>query len=241
MNYESEFIEAEIEACSRPNIREMINLSSFIAFHARRSPDRPALKYRGEEISYAAFDARIRKVASWLAAQGVGAGDVVAVLMKNSAAFLELAFATSHLGAVFLPINFRLSREEVGYIVGNAGARLLVVDEELAGNAAGTRVVVLDEAAQQSVTHLAGDAPPAPMHRRAPSDLMRTRPSRSASMPARAFSSSVRSTTWARSTCPASPCCGMAASSTSSAASSRRPHSRRSPRTSSTPPGSRRS
>ena len=45
----------------------------------------------------------------WLASRGIGAGDVVAVLMKNSAAFLELVFATSHIGAVFLPINFRLS------------------------------------------------------------------------------------------------------------------------------------
>ncbi|MCK1651032.1 AMP-binding protein [Bradyrhizobium sp. 149] len=151
----------------------MINLSSFIAFHARRTPERPALKYRGEEISYAAFDARVRKVAGWLDARGIGAGDVLAVLMKNSAAFLELVFATSHLGAVFLPINFRLSRDEVGYIAGNAGARLLIADEEFAANAAGARVVVVDEAAQQSVTCLAGDAAAAPMHVRQPSDLMR--------------------------------------------------------------------
>ncbi|NUR13746.1 MAG: AMP-binding protein, partial [Bradyrhizobium sp.] len=151
----------------------MINLSSFIAFHARRTPDRPALKYRGEEISYAAFDARVRTVAGWLAAQGIGAGDVLAVLMKNSAAFVELVFATSHLGAVFLPINFRLSRDEVGYIVGNAGARLLIADEELGANAAGAKTVVLNEAAQQSITHIAADAPQAPVHVRRPSDLMR--------------------------------------------------------------------
>ncbi|MEW6147948.1 MAG: AMP-binding protein, partial [Pseudomonadota bacterium] len=151
----------------------MINLSSFIAFHARRTPDRPALKYRGDQISYAVFDARIRKVAGWLAAEGVGAGDVVAVLMKNSAAFLELLFATSHLGAVFLPINFRLSRDEVGYIAGNAGARLLIVDEELTASAGGARTVVLDEAAQLSVTGLASSAAPAPMHVRQSSDLMR--------------------------------------------------------------------
>jgi hypothetical protein len=42
---------------------------------------------------------------------------------KNSTAFLELAFATSHIGAVFLPINYRLSADEVGYIVSNSGAR----------------------------------------------------------------------------------------------------------------------
>ena len=102
----------------------MINLSSFIAFHARRTPARCALKYRGEDISYAAFDDRIRKVAGWLVARGIGPDDVVAVLMKNSTAFLELVFATSHIGAVFLPINYRLSADEVGYIVGNSGARL---------------------------------------------------------------------------------------------------------------------
>jgi fatty-acyl-CoA synthase len=151
----------------------MINLSSFIAFHARRTPDRCALKYRGEDISYATFDQRIHRVAGWLLSRGIGADDVVAVLMKNSAAFLELAFATSHIGAVFLPINFRLSRDEVGYIVGNAGARILIADEELATVAAGAPTVLLDEAAQSSVTRLAPDAAPAPMVHRTPGDLMR--------------------------------------------------------------------
>ena len=152
----------------------MINLSAFIAFHARRTPARCALKYRGEDISYAAFDNRIRRVAGWLASRGIGAGDVVAVLMKNSAAFLELVFAASHLGAVFLPINYRLSPDEVGYIVGNSGARLLVADEELAETAAdGVPVVLLNEIAQASATHLAPDIAPAPMHPRQPQDLMR--------------------------------------------------------------------
>ena len=49
----------------------MINLSSFIAFHARRTPDRCALKYRGQEISYAAFDQRIRMIGGWLASRGI--------------------------------------------------------------------------------------------------------------------------------------------------------------------------
>jgi fatty-acyl-CoA synthase len=152
----------------------MINLSSFIAFHARRTPDRCALKYRGEDISYASFDGRIRKVGGWLTSQGIGAGDVVAVLMKNSAAFLELAFAASHIGAVFLPINYRLSADEVDYIVGNSGARLLIADEEFADIAAGgAPVVLLDEAAQSSATNLAPDVAPAAMSPRAPSDLMR--------------------------------------------------------------------
>ena len=117
----------------------MINLSSFIAFHARRTPDRIALKYRGEDVSYADFDHRIRMVGGWLAGKGITAGDVVAVLMKNSTAFLELVFAASHIGAVFLPINFRLSSDEVAYIIGNSGARILIADDELASIAAAAR------------------------------------------------------------------------------------------------------
>ncbi len=152
----------------------MINLSSFIAFHARRTPDRCALKYRGEDVCYAEFDLRIRQVGGWLASRGIAPGNVVAVLMKNSTAFLELVFATSHIGAVFLPINYRLSADEVGYIVGNSGARLLVADDEFAAIATGgAPVVLLDEVAQSSITNLAPDLAPAPIHVRQPRDLMR--------------------------------------------------------------------
>jgi fatty-acyl-CoA synthase len=173
MNYESEFI-GEGNGAGKPAERRMINLSSFIAFHARRTPSRCALRYRGEEISYAEFDARIRKVGGWLAARGIGRGDIVAVLMKNSAAFLELVFAASHIGAVFLPINYRLSADEVGYIVGNSGARLLIADEELAAIAASNApLVLLGDAAQASLTNLAPDAAPAPMQPVQPGDLMR--------------------------------------------------------------------
>src|SRR5205085_12554773 len=136
---------------------------SFIAFHARRTPGRCALKYRGEDVSYAEFEERIGRVAGLLASHSIGPGDVVAVLMKNSTAFLELVFASSHIGAVFLQINYRLSADEVGYIVGNSGARLLIADEELASTAAGgVPVVLLGDAAQASITNLAPDTAPGP-------------------------------------------------------------------------------
>ena len=152
----------------------MINLSSFIAFHARQSPERCALKYRGEEISYAAFHARIQSVAGWLAARGIGADGVVAVLMKNSPAFLDIAFAASHIGAIFLPINYRLSSDEVGYIVENSGARMLIADEEFASSAAGPApIVLLDDAAQSDRARLAANTTPVPPAQRRPSDLMR--------------------------------------------------------------------
>jgi fatty-acyl-CoA synthase len=152
----------------------MINLSSFIAFHARQTPQRCALKYRGDEITYAAFHTRIQTVGGWLASRGIGPDDVVAVLMKNSAAFLDIAFAASHVGAIFLPINFRLASDEIAYIVENSGARLLIADEEFRASAAGPAPIVLvNEATQSNATRLAPDAKPVGAHRRLPSDLMR--------------------------------------------------------------------
>src|SRR6266403_4249760 len=154
--------------------RSMINLSSFIAFHARQTPQRCALKYRGQEISYADFNERIRIVGGWLTSRGIGSDDVVAVLMKNSAAFLDIAFAVSHIGAIFLPINYRLASSEIAYIVENSGARLLIADEELSASAVGPAPIVLvDVTAQSNATRLAPNAKPIAAYRRLPSDLMR--------------------------------------------------------------------
>jgi acyl-CoA synthetase (AMP-forming)/AMP-acid ligase II len=85
-----------------------------------QSPRRIAVAFNDQRITYAELFHRIERTASYLAAQGIRP-EVVAVLMKNSAVFLELAFAISHLGAVFLPINFRLaaSRRESLHRDGN--------------------------------------------------------------------------------------------------------------------------
>ncbi len=109
----------------------MISLSAAVAYHARVTPDRLAVIAGEHRISYRDLDGRLRSTAGFLASRGVGKGDVVGLLMKNSAAFVELALAVSHVGAVLLPINFRLAAPEIDYIVTNADARLLFVDEEL--------------------------------------------------------------------------------------------------------------
>ncbi|CPN82769.1 substrate-CoA ligase [Bordetella pertussis] len=127
----------------------MFNLSASIAFHARRTPDKAAIVYRDQEIGYAEFHQRILQAAAMLHARGIGQNDVVALFMKNSAAFLELAFAASYLGAVFLPVNYRLAAPEAAYILGDAGAKLLLVDEEFdAIVALETPKIVIDAQAQ---------------------------------------------------------------------------------------------
>jgi fatty-acyl-CoA synthase len=150
----------------------MVNLSSFIRFHASRTPDKLALLFNGQRITYSALAQRIETTAGFLAAQGIAPGDVVALFMKNSAAFLELAFAVSHLGAVLLPINFRLAADEVRYITENAGAKLILADEELPIKEL-PNIIYVDAAAQADSTRLARGAPRAPIHTRRPEDLFR--------------------------------------------------------------------
>lgn len=109
----------------------MVAISSAVLKWARTHPDKAALCYGGDTVTYAGLAARVQETAGMLVEQGIGKGDVVALLMKNSAAFIELMLALSHIGAVSLPINFRLSPEEVNYILGHAEARLLCVDHDL--------------------------------------------------------------------------------------------------------------
>lgn len=110
----------------------MANISRCVRYHALRSPDRTALVYEGRHIGYAELWNRIGCVAGLLRARGVKPGDRVAMLMKNSVAFIEIALAISHVGAAIVPINFRLAPDEVDYILEDSGAVLLFRDEELA-------------------------------------------------------------------------------------------------------------
>ncbi len=109
----------------------MVNISTAILWQARTNPNNLAIVYKDQRINYAELADRILKLADFLKSQGVQDGDIVAVLMLNSSAFLEIALAVSHIGAVFLPVNYRLAQEEVGYILNHAGAKYLFVDGEL--------------------------------------------------------------------------------------------------------------
>lgn len=133
----------------------MLNLSASIAYHARQAPERPAILYEGKTISYGEFERRILRLAAFLHAHSIGADDVVALFMKNSPAFLEIAYAASYLGAVFLPINYRLAASEAEYILKDAEAGILFVDEEFAEvGRLDVPVVLVDAAAQGDSSRL---------------------------------------------------------------------------------------
>jgi fatty-acyl-CoA synthase len=95
-------------------------------------PGRPAVLYGDDVITFGQLTDAYLSFAASLVALGIGRGDVVALLMRNSPAFIEAALAVSHVGAVLLPINYRLAEDEVDYILGHSGATLTIVDAEFA-------------------------------------------------------------------------------------------------------------
>src|SRR4051812_45935830 len=107
-----------------------------VARHAHATPDRVAIRFEGQSITWAGLDDRIRRVAAGLHAQGVRKGDRVAILMLNRPEFLESALAANAIGAIAVPVNFRLAPEEAAYVVAHSDAKVVVTDAPLAGLAA---------------------------------------------------------------------------------------------------------
>lgn len=138
----------------------MLNLTCSLDYHVRLRPDAEALVYGNTRLTWKALQDRVRRTAAGLAAAGVGADTIVALYMKNSAAFIELLYAISHVGAVALPMNYRLSGEEVAYIARHAGAELILADSEFSEVFAdsGLSVRLLDIDAQANSALIFGDA-----------------------------------------------------------------------------------
>ena len=108
-----------------------MDLSQWISFWADWSPSRTALRFEGADVSYAEFDARIGAWAYELLASGVSEGERIAYLGPNRPELLELLFACSRVGAIFVPLNARMPAKELRVFVNQAEPRLLFSDEEL--------------------------------------------------------------------------------------------------------------
>ena len=113
----------------------------WLAYHAATQPDAVATRElpTGRTQSYQAMHDRVGRLAAALRARGVGVGDRVAFLMPNSSDILDLTFATWRLGGVVLALNFRLSATELEFIIGDAGAHVVIYDATLKDLVAATR------------------------------------------------------------------------------------------------------
>src|SRR3954470_15460359 len=103
----------------------------WIAHHAHRRPKQLAINelQTGRKFSYAELHRRTDQLTAWLTGQGIGKGDRVALLAPNCAEYFELQFACGRLGAIMLPLNWRLTVPELEYILADAAPKLLIHDK----------------------------------------------------------------------------------------------------------------
>lgn len=102
-------------------------------------PQSTALRFRGRTWTWADLRSRVGQLAGGLSGRGVGAGDRVMILMLNRTEFVEAVLAANMLGAIAVPLNFRLTPAEIAFLVEDSGARVIITESVLAPVAVGVR------------------------------------------------------------------------------------------------------
>ncbi|HEV2787125.1 MAG TPA: AMP-binding protein, partial [Solirubrobacteraceae bacterium] len=101
-------------------------IADVIRLHAADRPEAPALRHGGRELTYGELDERSSRLAQALLAGGVGAGTRVAYLDRSAPEVVELLFAAAKVGAVLVPLNWRLAPPELAAVLADAQAPVLI-------------------------------------------------------------------------------------------------------------------
>ena len=126
-----------------------MNLGEHLLACAERRPEALAVADGEQRATYAELLVLARGAAGGLAELGVGAGDRVAAVLKNRLETAVLYWASQWLGAVFVPLNWRLRPEELSYCVGDCGAKVLAIEAasaEAAASVPGTPLIAIADA-----------------------------------------------------------------------------------------------
>jgi long-chain acyl-CoA synthetase len=113
---------------------DIATIADIVRVHAVKRPDAIALVVGDRTITFAELDARTNQSAQAFSAAGVGFGDRVAFIEKNGAEFFEVVCGLAKLGAVGVPVNWRLAPQEMLQIVDDAQAKVVVVGAEFFGH-----------------------------------------------------------------------------------------------------------
>jgi fatty-acyl-CoA synthase len=103
-----------------------MNIAWWVQRWAELTPDKPALIFEDRQFSYRELCQRADRTSCWLQSIGIEKGDRVAVMLHNCPEFLDLFLACARLGAIFVPINFRITAPELDYFIKNCRPRLFV-------------------------------------------------------------------------------------------------------------------
>src|SRR6202043_2529484 len=105
----------------------------FLRYAEQQFPGKTAIVCGDQRFTYAQFAERASRLAGVLREAGVQPGDRVAFLSLNCHRLLEAYYGVLEAGAVLLPLNFRLAPQELAYILNDAGAKVLFVEEQFLG------------------------------------------------------------------------------------------------------------
>ncbi|MGI9433020.1 MAG: long-chain-fatty-acid--CoA ligase [Myxococcota bacterium] len=105
-------------------------VDDFLRRPAALWPDKTAIVDGDLRLSYGDYQARVNQLSNALVRAGIGPGDRVCILSPNSHYFLESFYATSQVGAILVPLNYRLVPADHEYILNHAGVRAVLVDHE---------------------------------------------------------------------------------------------------------------
>jgi long-chain acyl-CoA synthetase len=104
-------------------------LSDIIEQNARLFPDNIAFEFGDQRVSHAQYLARVQRLAGGLAKAGIGAGDRIAILSHDNLGFVDCYGAAAWLGAILVPINKRLSADEIRYVVSDSAPKIVIADD----------------------------------------------------------------------------------------------------------------
>jgi fatty-acyl-CoA synthase len=123
----------------QPYLARRQNWTGQLARHALMQPDATALRFLGQTTTWRDLDRRVSALAGALSRRGVGFGDRVLILMLNRTEFIESVLAANLLGAIAVPVNFRMTPLEIAFLVSDCQARVVVTESVLAAVATAVR------------------------------------------------------------------------------------------------------
>lgn len=146
-------------AQQQPYLARRQNWVNQLERHAMMQPDAPALRFVGNTMTWADLRRRVAALAGALSGRGVGFGDRVMILMLNRTEFVESVLAANMIGAIAVPLNFRLTPTEIAVLVEDCVAHVMLTEAALAPVAIGVRniqpllsvIVVAGGSSQDSV------------------------------------------------------------------------------------------
>ena len=132
------------------------NLASLVTEAATRNPSAPAFISADRTVTWSELERLVRAVAGGLAARGLSRGDRVALVISNSIEFVSSYFGVLRAGLVAVPVNTTYTPYEIGYLIEQSGAALVLCDrvrEEAVQEAAhDVPLIVVGSAAWRSLT-----------------------------------------------------------------------------------------